>query len=200
MENLKTINDDQANPDKVENIQTIIDQKQKEKTKILSLYGVFFISFMITMVPLTLISIFTFMICICTLAMIYAIRMNAEEDSLLENHMMYLIYTFWRSCLYGVIFLGASVIYLLIFSDYLPLKPCLNFVLNDMGYMLGNGSFHSVGKILKACPALFFERNESTLLISGIIAFGPIFLYLCFRSIQGIIAVIDNRCLDTAKL
>ena len=103
-------------------------EQDKEKRMIMMIYIVFFISFIVTLVPLNIISLFLFMICVCTLAGIYSIKSNSEEDSFAENHMSYLISTFWRANLYFFIAAMFAALYIGIFTNYISLKPCMGYI------------------------------------------------------------------------
>ena len=182
--------------EKVEEIKTIINNKQKERYKIIALYIVFFLSFSIAIVPVSAAPVFALMICVCTLATIYSFRMNSEEDGLLENHTTFLIRTFWRSNLYLIITSFVAVLYLLVSVDYQPLGPCFD----TLNSALNNGNFSRLIEIANICDDIFFEKNAYNIKVMGFIAFFPILLYLLLRCVKGWIHIVQYKMVPDAQL
>ncbi len=168
-------------------------QEQKIQRKILFFYGLFFSSLIVSLIPFSIASIFTLMICVCTLAGIYSVRSTAEEDSLLESHMTHLIKTFWRVNLYLVLTTVFGLLYVALFADYQPLRPCLNTFQRHIVYISENLSAKLLDKVFKGCKATFLEKNYNHLIITAIIAFGPILFYLLRRCIKGVILIKNNQ-------
>lgn len=181
-------------------IQQIIKKNNQNRNKILTLYFIFFISFMITLVPFSIASIFAFMICVCTLSVIYSIRSRAEEDSVLENQMTLLIRTFWRANLYLLISFTFGLGYLMFCADYLPLKPCLAYIERHGVSILMNNTESRLMRIISSCQKPFLAQNFMHLVISGSIAFAPILGYLFYRIAMGILALLNNKLIPLKKL
>lgn len=176
------------------------DKAQKERHVILAFYVVFFTSIFISFIPINIASLFAIMICVCTLATIYSMRVNSEEDGITENHMTYLIRTFWRANLYMLIAGLFGILYLAIAVDYIALKPCLTYITDHGTYIIRNGTFDIVFKIMKPCSDVFFQKNQHNLVIAAFIAFFPTFLYLLFRCIKGGLLIMNNEHVPTNKL
>ncbi len=190
-----------SKPDqKIEDIQSIIADSDKEKRKILILYVVFFISFLAAIIPISVASIFATMICICTLSIIYSIRSNAEEDSLADNHMTYLIRTFWRANLYLIIMFFLAATYLLIFADYIPLHPCIRHIENHFLHLARHGDLQQFASGFAPCQKDFFLNNQRHLIISALIAFSPTLVYLLLRCLRGWVLVVQNKLVPDSKL
>ncbi len=190
-----------SQPDqKIENIQNIIAKNEKEKRKILVLYTIFFGSFFIAIIPISIASIFAAMICVCTLSIIYAIRSNSEEDSLAENHMTYLIRTFWRANLYLFIMMFFAFTYLTVFADYIPILPCIKYMENNFYFLARQANTQQLLSIFTPCKEEFFKHNQTHLRVSEFIAFSPTLVYLFLRCLKGWILVVQNKLVPDPKL
>jgi len=182
--------------DKVEKIQTIIHKNKKDHLKMMVMYFIFFVSFSVTVVPISGASVFALMIGVCTLAVIYSFRVNAEEDSLLENHTTFIIRTFWRSVLYLLITSFIAMLYLLISVDYGTLAPCIE-VLNNH---LERADIKHVPQVIGLCNEIFIETNMINIKIMTFIAFSPILLYLLVRCVKGWALIVQYKMVPEEKL
>jgi len=182
--------------EKVEKIQNIISNQKIERQKIIVMYIIFFLSFSLALIPVSAASVFAIMICVCTLSTIYSFRMNSEEDSLLENHMTFLIRTFWRANLYLLITSFVGILFLLVSIDYQPLSPCINTISST----LQRGNFSLLSKILGVCNSIFIEKNWFNIKITAFIAFFPVLLYLLVRCVKGWALIIQYKMIPDAKL
>ncbi len=182
--------------EKVEKIQNIILKNKKDRFKMMVMYFVFFVSYSVAIIPVSAASVFALMICVCTLAVIYSFRMNAEEDSLLENHTTFLIRTFWRSVLYLIISSFVALLYLLISVDYAPLSPCLE-VLNNH---IERADIRHIPQVIGLCNEIFIETNMVNIKIMAFIAFSPILLYLLVRCVKGWALIVQYKIVPEDKL
>ncbi|MGN7437792.1 MAG: hypothetical protein ACTHOO_04035 [Alcanivorax sp.] len=182
--------------EKVEEIQNIISQQKLERQKIIVMYIVFFLSFAVAIIPVSAASVFALMICVCTLSTIYSFRMNAQEDSLLENHTTYLIRTFWHACLYLIITSFVAFLFILVMIDYESLSACPGAFTNA----LNKGNFTLIGKIFKVCSEIFYQKNLLNIQISTFIAFFPVLLYLLLRCVKGWSLIVQYKMVPDAKL
>lgn len=186
--------------DKVEAIQEIIQENKKQSRTILIVYFIFFASFIVALVPLSIASIFALMICVCTLAVIYSIRSRAEEDSITENQMTFLIRTFWRTNLYLVITCALGGGYLVTFADYLPLKPCTDYFERYFLSIANNMSLEKLVIIFSKCEGDFTQSNWKHLMISMTIVICPALSYMIYRITKGTHAVFNNSLIPQHKL
>ncbi len=186
--------------DNLKALQDIARQQAKEQHSLFSFYAVFFLSFVCAFIPVGFVFVFSIMICVCTLATIYAVRSKSEEDSLTENHCSFLIRTFWRTNLYLLISTLISLLYLLIMIDYMPLKPCLQYLERHLLSAITNWNYAAIGKILKACYAPFIVSNSKTMLAGTFLAIFPPLSYLIFRFGRGIKYLIRSKRLPNKKL
>ncbi len=193
------MSEDQQN-DRIASFRNIRLSHEQQQKKIIFYYVFFFASLIIAIIPFTIASIFSFMICICTLSGLYSTRSIAEEDSLIENQMTFLIRTFWRVNLY-LIFTGVfALLYMAFFAEYSSLKPCVNTFNRHFTYISNNFSIEIMDKVSKGCRGNFIKDNYNHLIITALIAFGPILFYLLKRCITGLMFVRANILIPDEKL
>ncbi len=180
--------------------ENITTKLKKEQKKILTFYIIFFVSVFISFIPVNIASLFAAMICVCTLSAIYSVRSTAEEDGITENHMTYLIRTFWRANLYVLIATLGSLLYLTIFINYVTLHPCISYISGHWTYIVRQGNFDTISSIMKPCGSVFYSKNYHHLIIAAFIAFSPSLLYLLLRCIRGWRFIIKNERVPANKL
>ncbi len=172
----------------------------KEKRDIFLMYVIFFPSFMGSFSPKGFVSIFSIMICVCTLATIYAVRSKSEEDSLLENQCTFLIRTFWKTNLLLVFSFIFSAIYMIFTIDYMPLKPCASFIEGYFTSAIRNWNNGVISSILASCSTALLKHNTQTIIFGSFIAFSPSLGYLVFRFGRGIKYLKKLKIIPVKKL
>lgn len=142
-------------------------------------------SLFLTLIPFSVASFFSLLLSICTLSGIYSMRSLAEEDSLVENHMNFLIMTFWRVALFVFITSIFATFFLLIFANYDKMDVCVRQIDHfAIGAALSrNGG--NFGDFFDRCSAFFLKNNAGQLRATSFIAFGPVLLYLLYRCQKG---------------
>lgn len=174
-------------------------EQDKEKRTIMTIYVVFFLSFIVTLIPVNIISLFSFMICVCTLAAIYSVKSNSEEDSFSENHMSYLISTFWRANLYFFIAAMFAALYIGIFTNYHTLKPCMGYIDDYLMSAIRKLDFSRLPSILRTCEKPFMESNKITFIVTAFIAFSPALFYIAYRCFKGWAYFIKNEMIPGVR-
>lgn len=157
-----------------EQIASIIHTNEKDKRKTKILFFLYFGSIFAAFIPLTIASLFAAMICVCVIATLYATKSSAEEDSLVEHHMAFMIKTFWRANIYVLICTIFALIFLLVAADYASLSPCLRSLNN----FLLNVNFSKITALAELCEKTFVHNNMKQIIVAGIIALVPTLLYL----------------------
>lgn len=156
-----------------------------ERRKVLFFYVLFFGSAFLICIPFLYTALVGVLICLFTVVGIYSTRTSAEEDGYLESHMVYLLHTFWYACLFLFYAAMAAGIYLLGLADYMEFYYCLKgmpqILMNAVKYFTFSGLWEASG----ICWEIFAKNNRTHILISTVIAFGPIFSYLLYRFIRG---------------
>ncbi len=131
------------------------------------------------LVPHVFVSGMSLSFIVCLIIFAYAQRLDYDSESLMWNHMTYIIQTFW----YGLLVLSFSLlfavsVFLLSFKhglmDTRPLGPCM------------------IDQELSPCMRNFFEANPYWFFSVSLIVFGPVILYFLFRYARGLIFVKKN--------
>lgn len=150
---------------------------------LLFLYLVFGTSFLIAVVPVSSVSVFALMTCICILAAIYTYRVRGgkAKNKLVIAHTTYIIRTFWHACLIFIISSFLGLLYMLVAIKYGPLEKCADAMFDAVC----NGHLHVLLKIFEICGNLLVAKNKMCLQIVGFIAFSPVFLYVLWRCARG---------------
>lgn len=126
--------------------------------------------------PYAFISVMSFSILLCLVIFAYMQRMDKEPESLIWNHMTFIIRTFWASLvvLFFSLILSLTVM-LLAFQTGLmsisPLNPCM------------------ASEDFTLCTPNFIAVNKSGFIFVSVIVAAPILLYFLFRFTQGLVHV-----------
>ncbi len=174
----------------------IRDNIDKDKRKILTCYGLFFISIFLALIPFGSVAIFAIMFCICVLAGIYSMRAKAYEGGFVHTHMTFLIRTFWRVNLYAIVTILFAGLYLFIFADYKSINVCIDV----MSRAINMGDISRIEALITSCETLFFKENQKQLVISAVIALGPIAAYLLHRLLKGGSLALNNMAVTGKRL
>ncbi len=156
-----------------------------ERKKILILYILFFGTLVIGFITPPTAAALSLMACILILAGIYSFRAQAKKDSLTENHMTFLIRTFWRANLYLVYSTFLGVIYLLVMTDYSAFNPCVSFAMDRWTYVAMNWGPKEFSALFSQCTKPFMRDNTINLVIGIFMMIFPILIYLLNRFILG---------------
>ncbi len=173
---------------------------QKDKRIIYSSYIFLFLSMFATLIPINIASVFSLMICVCTLAAIYSVRSNAEEDSILENHMTFLIRTFWRANLYLLISIMLAGIYIAMFADYSAITPCVSYINDHLATIIENSDISRIKKIMEPCSNAFYNNNKHYVMVTILLALLPLLTYLIYRCFFGCVFLRKSKLIPEAKL
>ncbi|MDH5723600.1 MAG: hypothetical protein OEY94_09805 [Alphaproteobacteria bacterium] len=156
-----------------------------ERSRILVYYIIMFGSLVLICMPSLYLSLISTLICCFTLAAVYSARFNSEEDSLTENHMTYLIHTFWYTMLFLLYSVIAGLTYLLLFANYHVIGPCLELLPGKLVSITRSFNIDSLIEFTGSCAKAFTEENSTHLLMTSLIAFLPVIMYLLYRFIKG---------------
>ncbi|MFP4097737.1 MAG: hypothetical protein ACLFP8_05230 [Alphaproteobacteria bacterium] len=171
---------------------------------LLVLYILFYTSLLRALVPVGAESIFSLMICICSVGVLYSCRVRGRKnkDKITVRHINYMIRTFWRVALYLIITGFIGLLYMLVVVDYHPVEVCVSSLFSS----IGKGQIRLLPKIFELCGELIVEQNKSHFRISGLIIFVPVFLYVLFRCISSGMRLVlighgytDNKLSKTLK-
>ena len=157
-----------------------------EQKIIYNIYGIFGVSIVFSVVPSLSAALVSAIFFLIALIAAYVVRGRAEEHSLTENHMTYLIRTIWIVSLFAVLTMGFAAAYMVPKVQYFPLQSCM-----DALSSMGSEAIQSMGvaeaeNILAPCMEDFMNVNHRLFLHSALIAGGPLIVYLGYRFVKGI--------------
>lgn len=158
-------------------------EKDFRNTKIV--FALLFGSMFLTLLPFSVASFFALLLSICTLSGVYSMRSLAEEDSIIESHMNFLITTFWRVALFVLITGIFATLFLLIFANYHKMDVCINNLDNIAFSALGARDASQFNALFDVCSRTFMRNNNVQTTVTSIIAFGPVLVYLLYRCQKG---------------
>lgn len=168
--------------------------------RILLIYIAFFLSIPLIFLPSIYASLIGMLVCLFTLIGIFSVRSKAEEYSLTDNHMTYLIKTFWRANLFFLYSVIVSTIYLCLFANYDKVAPCLFILPDRLTDAVMSMDFKAVKILSDGCWKTFVKTNEIHLIVTAIIAFFPLGSYLLFRYFQGWLCAVKGKLIPERKL
>jgi uncharacterized membrane protein len=122
------------------------------------------------------------------------IRRHANPESLVANHMTYLIRTVWIFTLLALVTVIAATIYVLSVYDPGPLQSCIATI--TAATQAGQ---NPDPQMLEPCIGNFALANKTTFAIGGLVAGLPAVLYLVYRLARGISRAQKGYRIDNVK-
>lgn len=147
-------------------------------------YGALAAMTVLTLVPIMSVAVVALVLFLLIFISLYIIRSKAETDSLVQNHMIYLIRTIWISSLWSLVTMTLASLYLLPKYNDEALQPCVNDV---MGVALDNPGANTkdMSDAMQPCMDDFMSDNHDTFMTAALIGGGPVLLYFLFRLFKG---------------
>jgi uncharacterized membrane protein YfcA len=159
--------------------------KNPEVKTIANVYGAFVASLLLSFVPDPVFAIVATIFFLGVLISAYLVRRGAEPESLTENHMTWIIRTIWIAGLFAIVTIAAGGMYLWTQLDYTSIQSCASKI-GDLVMQGGTPSTYEMLALMEPCEEQFMHANRMALIISTIIAAGPLVLYLVLRLTKGI--------------
>lgn len=162
-----------------------VPRSDDHQQRALQLYAAFGAALILSLLPFVTAAVFSLCLFLALLIMAYVYRHQAETNSLLENHAIFIIRTIWIGGLYSVITLTIGSAYLLPNVDNEPLMPCVNDIINAAQ----GGTLMSEAEMIETftpCFNNFMSFNYNVLMISLLITAGPVLLYFAVRFMRGL--------------
>lgn len=152
-----------------------MSEEKKDRQIILQAYAMFFVSILANFYPVGIVGLIGFFLFIGFMIYVYYYRKKSEDNSLVQNHMIYLIRTLWVGSVYLIIFIVAAALYM---APELDLK---------VYHWLASGSYtptspQEVDVIIKN----FVSDNTPLLYYGALIAFGVPLVFFFWRMINGV--------------
>lgn len=162
-----------------------------DQKKILQLYAAFGAALVLSVVPSVIAAFACLFFFLGVLIAAYIICTSAEEGSLAENHMTFVIRTIWIGSFLGLLSIIAGSIYLFYNVDNTTLDPCIqNFL--AIGSGMQNMEIQALVGIFEPCLDNYLKINMRDLIIGGIISAGPILIYFIVRFTRGLSRALNS--------
>jgi len=159
----------------------------KEQKTVVRVYGALCAAILFSVIPTISFAVLALVFFIGILIAAYVIRHKKEEDSLIRNHMSFIIVTLWVGIfILPALTLVAASIYLLPRYNPDPLNPCVQQISDSVLSNPEAANIVALNEMLMPCMDAFMAANYQLFLISALIAGGPIILYMGYRVFQGL--------------
>ncbi|MEM6603861.1 MAG: hypothetical protein AAF621_07405, partial [Pseudomonadota bacterium] len=149
-----------------------------------TVYGALAAVTVLTFIPMLSMAVAALALFLLIFIGLYVVKGKTQKDSVVENHMIFLIRTIWITSLFSIITMTAATIYLL--PNYNPdaLLPCGDSM---MGILSSNpeASMAVLSDALQPCMDQFVSDNQTVLINATIIGAGPIIIYFLYRLFKG---------------
>lgn len=159
---------------------------KKEKSILMNMYGLFGAAIILSVLPHVAAAVLSLIFFSFALIRCYALRKKAEHASLIENHMSYLIRTFWISALIAFVTMIAAGIYLFSSIDPMAFYPCAEPIIAHAQEMAEKSDIALLASMSQPCMANFLEANRHALMAALAIAAVPVLLYVGYRFAAGL--------------
>lgn len=157
-----------------------------DRKKIVRLYGWFAASIILTLIPHVLAAAASIILLTYVLGTAYVLRNGSAKDSLLTNHMTFIIRTIWITGLFAIFTTVAASAYLLERIDNAALMPCIEKFLNINPDHMAMVKIAELSALFGPCMDAFVRLNFTPLVLSMLIAGGPLLLYALVRFSRGL--------------
>ncbi len=172
--------------------------KAPEQKKTLTIYGLFIAALLGSFLPSLIFASAAFILFFVVLIAAYIMRGGADEDSLTQNHMTYLIRTIWIGSLIMTVTTLVGSVYLYASVDNAPLMPCLErFV--DSSTLMQAQSMSGLKQLFGSCFDSYIKVNLMVFIIGGIICAGAPVAYFSYRLFTGTKATLNNAKITNVK-
>ncbi|MGH1397917.1 MAG: hypothetical protein ACRBCT_01755 [Alphaproteobacteria bacterium] len=158
----------------------------KEQKTIYNIYGLFGVTLALSIVPTISAASICLVFFLVTLIAAYVLRGRAEENSLIENHMTYVIRTVWIVSLLSVVTVGLATLYMLPRIDYTAFQSCADAIAGQGVAALEAMGMAELQALTQPCVSDFVNMNHNTLLMAALIGGVPLILYMGYRFAKGV--------------
>ncbi len=170
-----------------QNHKVLIEKEQKQVTRI---YAALVAMLIFSCVPNMVLGVLAILLMFYAIIGAYVLRAGTAEDSVVRNHMTYLIRTFWISSLIFVLGAAAAVPWLWRHLDF----RALDALANDLGT--------DPEKMQALDPHVFMTATGLTvpdLLTGSAIMFGPCMIYFIYRVARGLSRALKGYRMNDVK-
>jgi uncharacterized membrane protein len=160
-----------------------------EEKKVLQVYGMLAAALLLMLIPHVTACAVALLLLTGALAAAYAARKKAAENSLVADHMNFIIRTVWLGTFMAMLTTTVASVYMLQIADLSPLQPCAN-QLADM--MLGNSNpenapdYMKMTAVVTPCVPPFVDTNRMVFINALMIAALLPMAYFAWRMAKGL--------------
>ncbi len=172
---------------------------EKERKKILNLYGAFGAGLLLSILPHAAAAALSLVFIIGVLMAAGAMRKKSAEGSLSENHAVFIIRTIWIGSFFAVITLIPGILYLLSSVDNAPLMDCLEAVASGQ-IDPASISMQTGSDMFQPCMDDFMGSNRYAFIISLSITAIPVLLYFGMRFTRGLSRAMKGYRIANVKI
>jgi uncharacterized membrane protein len=159
--------------------------KDPNQKKVMRMYSAFGAGLVLSFWPSGIAALISLVLVLGVMTVAYMWRSDAEDGSLMENHMTFIIRTIWIGGFLALVTLVIAAAYLFRMLDNTPLNPCLNDLMNFMS----SGDMLNIEPLVQSmqdrCMIPYLARNLNTLITGGIIGIAPVVIYFFVRFSRG---------------
>lgn len=164
----------------------MINEPQQQQKKIMTVYALFGAGLILSLVPMLSAMVISSSTLLGVLVMAYVLRTGVDEDSLLHNHLTFIIRTIWIGSLLALLTLTAASLYMLETLNNEPLLPCINELYGAATNTNVWDPLAMRNLVSGQCWDNYWRENLSVFIIGGSIAIGPVLIYFGFRYARGL--------------
>jgi len=164
----------------------------KEHKNITQIYALLTVSILMVFIPLFSAALLSTIMFLCVWIAAYILRSKAEENSLQENHMTYIIRTIWILGLFTFISSGIASAFIIPNMDISGFLSCSSTLPLTEDYQLLIDAFIP-------CAESFVETNKTLFIRSTIFAGGPLVIYVGYRLAKGLSRALKGHRIGNVK-
>lgn len=153
--------------------------KTKEQKVILQIYAAMTASLLVSFVPHVAAALPALLFFTGTLVAAYVLRARHGDDSLMANHMSFIIRTIWISTFLAAVTVAGASFYVLMHYDPSPILACAD-------KLMGMVSIPAMETTIRPCVDDFVGVNRRIFIDGTLIAAAPVALYFAFRLARGL--------------
>ncbi len=168
--------------------------QSKEQKTITNIYALFTVSLCMTFLPMMTAAVLAFLMFTGTWIAAYVLRKKHGEDSLISNHMTYIIRTMWITALFGSITTTIACVYILGVYDPSAINACAQSILGT-----GGQDMAAMEAAVQPCMDEFLATNMAVFMKGTMIAGAPLVIYLGFRLTKGVTRAVKGHRLGNIK-
>ncbi|HIF25437.1 MAG TPA: hypothetical protein EYG18_05260 [Micavibrio sp.] len=155
--------------------------KNEEKI-IKNVYAAFVVSLFMTFLPNLPAAVIAFVLFFGVMISAYILRAKSGEETLMNDHMTFIIRTIWIAGLFGILTMTVALSYLFGNLDLTVFHNCVN----ENGGLTAT-DMQTLNNIAQLCMDDYILANKGPLLTATVIGGAPLIAYMLYRISKGIL-------------